>query len=307
MIASFLTTILFAISAVCANRSARMIGSMEANYWRLLFALMALGGWAYAFGAGLSGAGLPVFLLSGVIGIGVGDMGYFLALPRLGPKLSLLLVQCLTTPFGVAIEWLWLGARLTRMQIIWDAVILTGIALSLAPQRHLKLSRRDVVPGVAFGVLAALGTAAGAVLSRKAFAVGDAQGEHLDAATAAFQRIVGGSLITGVILLVVKWRAVHGHLTFSDDAPVLPSKEKWRRVTPWILGNSLAGLIVGGTCYQWAFHTAKTGIVLPIVATTPLIAIPFTMMIDGEERPSLHSLVGDAIAVAGVIGLTLMK
>jgi drug/metabolite transporter (DMT)-like permease len=306
MIASFLTTILFALSAVCANRSARMIGSMEANFWRLLFAVLVLGAWVYAFGAGLTGAGLPVFLLSGVIGIGVGDMGYFLALPRLGPKLSLLLVQCLTAPFGVAIEWLWLGAKLTPAQMIWGAVILTGVGLSLAPRRHLHLSRRDVLPGVAFGVLAAMGTAMGAVLSRKAFAIGDAQGEHLDPATAAFQRIVGGSLVTGLMLLVVKWRAVRGHLSFSDENPALPSKEKWRRVWPWILGNSLAGLVVGGTCYQWAFHSAKTGIVLPIVATTPLIAIPFTMMIDGE-RPSLHSLVGDAIAVAGVIGLTLMK
>ena len=75
---------------------------------------------------------------------------------------------------------------------------------------------------------------------------------------------------------------------------------------PWILANSLAGQTIGVSCYQWAFQTAPTGIVLSIVATAPLVAIPITMVIE-KERPSLHSLVGGVIAVCGVIGLALLK
>src|SRR5262245_66682291 len=112
MLAAFLSTILFSISVVCGHRSAKLIGGTEANFWRLTLATLFLGCWAYGHGIGLSGAAFPVFLLSGVLGIGVGDVALFQALPRLGSRLSLLLIQCLTAPFAALIEWLWLGTAL---------------------------------------------------------------------------------------------------------------------------------------------------------------------------------------------------
>jgi drug/metabolite transporter (DMT)-like permease len=306
MFAAFLTTIFFSISVICGNRSAQMIGGSEANFWRLTCATMFLSLWAFKYGQGLSGESFPIFLLSGIIGIGVGDVALFQTLPRLGSRLTLLLVQCLTAPFGAAIEWLWLGTRLTPMQMFCGVVILIGIAISLSPGKNIRLQKSEIMPGIFFSVVAAFGGAYGAVLSRKAYAVVDDHGEHIDGGTAAFQRILGGLLIGGISLLVVKWRTIKGHLLQSGENGTLPSKEKWRRVLPWVIANSLAGQTLGVSCYQWALHTTKTGIVLPIVATTPLVAIPISMLIE-KERPSLHSLIGGAIAVGGVIGLTLVK
>ena len=45
---------------------------------------------------------------------------------------------------------------------------------------------------------------------------------------------------------------------------------------------------------------------LPIVATTPLIVIPFAYKIEGD-RPGVRSLIGGVIAVAGAIALTVVK
>src|SRR5207245_11061304 len=84
VLAAFLTTILFSISVVCGHRSAKMIGGTEANFWRLTLATLMLGLWSYFFGIGLSGNAFPVFLLSGIMGIGIGDVALFQALPRLG-------------------------------------------------------------------------------------------------------------------------------------------------------------------------------------------------------------------------------
>ena len=95
-----LSTILFSISVVCGHRSARLIGGTEANFWRLASAAVMLGVWAYGFGMGMGGQALPVFVLSGVAGIGIGDVAMFQALPRLGSRLSLLLIECLSAPFG---------------------------------------------------------------------------------------------------------------------------------------------------------------------------------------------------------------
>ena len=85
MLAALLTTLLFAISAICGHRTATQIGGVEANFWRAYLATFFLAVWANSFGSGFEGAAFPVFVLSGLAGIGLGDSGYFQALPRLTP------------------------------------------------------------------------------------------------------------------------------------------------------------------------------------------------------------------------------
>ena len=274
MFASFLTTVLFSVSALCAHRSAKLIGGTEANFWRISVATFFLAIWAYGFGKGLSGAALPIFLLSGVVGIGFGDVAYFQALPRLGPRLSLLLVQCLTAPIGAIIEWLWLGASLTPWQILFGVVVLAGVAIALAPEEHLHISPREWTLGILAGSLAALGQAGGAVLSRKAYEVVRAHGEHIDGINAGFQRVVGGLVLAGICLAVVKRRERRLELFGAEP-------ELQRRAAFWIVLNSLAGQTLGVSCMQWALETTKTGIVLPIIATAPIVVIPLAWLIDG--------------------------
>ena len=74
----------------------------------------------------------------------------------------------------------------------------------------------------------------------------------------------------------------------------------------WILANALCGAVIGVSCYQWALATTPSGIVLPIVATTPLVIIPFSCLIEGE-RPTSRSLAGGAVAVAGAVELALAR
>ncbi|MGN6555585.1 MAG: EamA family transporter [Verrucomicrobiota bacterium] len=306
MFAAFLTTILISISAVCGHRSAKLIGGTEANFWRITFATFTLAIWSYTFGNGLEGSAFPIFLMSGVVGIGVGDVSYFQALPRLGPRLTLLLVQCLTAPFAAVIEYLWLGTALTGWQMLFGGVILLGVGIALMPSEHLNLTRRSRTMGIFAGVIAALGGAGGAVLSRKAYAVVHAQHEYIHPINAGFQRVLGGCLLSGICLLIVKRRQVLAWLNGSHSPTLEASATKWRRVWFWIVANSLAGQTLGVSCMQWAFETTPTGIVLPIIATAPIVVIPIAFLVEGE-RPTRHSIVGGAIAVAGVIALTLVK
>ena len=83
-------------------------------------------------------------------------------------------------------------------------------------------------------------------------------------------------------------------------------KADWPRAWPWLIGNALAGPSFGVACYQWALMTTPTNIVLPIVATTPLLVIPLAHFLEGE-RITRRAVVGGIIAVAGVVGLTLAK
>jgi drug/metabolite transporter (DMT)-like permease len=301
MFAALLTTVLFSVSALCGHRTATRLGGVEANFWRIVGALVFLAIWANLFGRGTVGAAFWIFVWSGLAGIGLGDTAYFQALPRLGSRRTVLLTQCLTAPAAIVIEWLWLGTKLDLPEILCIAVILVGVAVALAPGDHLKIEPRRLWFGVLATAIAALGGALGAVLSRKAYAVAHAAGEHPDPGTTGYQRVLGGAVALGVIFIIVKWRHRRRH---GDDAQMKDSfsaREKWQ-LWPWVLTNSLAGQTVGVSCMQWALENTSAGIVTAIIAMTPIVMLPLARIFEGE-RISGREMAGGLLAVAGAIGL----
>ena len=296
MLPAFLTTLLFAVSGVCASRSTRLLGGVAANFWRISVATVLLALWANTLGTGLSGKALPYFLISGCVGFGLGDLALYQALPRLGSRLSILLVHCLAAPMAASVEWLWLGTTLTRTQVVCSLTILVGVALALAPGKHLQLTRRALVLGILFGVIAACGQGLGAVLSRKAYQVASVSGQQIDGLTAAYQRILAGWVIAAAGFTLWKWREP---LPAEDLSGQTPREQAWG----WILVNALAGPTLGVGCFQWALSTSPTGIVLPIVAITPIVVIPLARILE-HEHPRKRSLLGGAIAVAGAVALS---
>lgn len=306
MLAALFTTLLFAASTICGYRSSKQIGGAEANLWRVCLAAFFLGLWANLFGSGLAGDAFPLFLLSGFIGVGIGDTGYFQALPMLGSRRTVLLVQCFTAPFAALIEWLWLGTKLNLPEIVCIALILLGVAVALAPGDHLKITPQELRLGITFCLFAAFCAALGTVMSRKAFAVAHAAGQFPDPGTTGYQRVLGGILIPALILIVVKWRSAHAHGGVFEEKTRQVAREKWRRIWPWVLGNALAGQTLGMTCFQWAIEKTPAAIVTAIVSLTPIILLPLTRIVDGEKI-GIRSLVGALIAVAGVIGLAFWR
>ena len=306
MLAALLSTLLFSVSAICGQRAASQIGGVEANFWRICIATVFLAVWANFFGTKTDGEALPIFALSGLLGIGVGDSGYFQALTRLGVRRTVLISQCLTAPMAALIEWLWLGTKLSWGQMFFIAVILAGIVMAMAPGEHLEIPRHVMRQGIIFGLIAALGGALGAVLSRKGYAVAFASGGAPDPGTTGYQRVLGGALVPAVILLVAKWRSAHAHGGVFETKTLHVSREKWGRIWPWVVGNGLAGQTLGVSAMQWALEKTPTGIVTAIIAMTPVVLLPMTRMTDGE-RIGLRSFVGALVGVGGVIGLAFWR
>ena len=298
MLGSILTAVFFSLSVIFANRSIAAIGITRANLGRLLVALVCLGLYAHTLGGGLGGAGRDWFLLSGLIGMGLGDLAGYSTLPLLGSRLSILMSQCLAVPIAIVTERAWLGTRLTGSQFAWGAVILFGVALALmpTPRRPPRVRIRPI--GFLWGLLAAAGQGVGAVVSRRAAEAATGAGETVDGITAAYQRIIGGLVITVAFFTLQA-------LIRRERRPEAAAAPRARRFL-WILANALCGPVIGVSCYQWALATTPSGIVLPIVATTPLVIIPFSYLLEGE-RPSRRSLAGGVIAVVGAVALTLAR
>ena len=295
MLPAFITTLLFSVSAVAANRTSRLLGGVEANFWRILLATLFLAALSTFWGVGLSGPSLRIFFLSGLIGFGVGDLALYQALPRIGSRLSIMLVHCLAAPLAAFVEWAWLGTRITIPEALCGLVTLSGVGMALAPKEHLHLARGALVFGVIMGVIAAVGQGMGAVLSRKAYDVAHTASFHVDGISAAYQRILGGLLIAVLSMMVLKLRRREAS-----------ARHDWKKAAPWVALNVITGPSLGVACFQWALDVAPTGIVLPIVALTPLTIIPMAWKIEGE-RPSVRSIIGGVVAVGGVIGLTLAR
>jgi drug/metabolite transporter (DMT)-like permease len=300
MLAAILTTFLWAASAVCGSRSARLVGGTEANFWRLLCATVLLGIWAHLFGQGLGGASFPLFFLSGIIGVGA-DVFLFQSYPLLGARLTILIIQCGAALVGSVMEWLWQGTQLIGWQIGAGATILGGVALALAPGKHLRAAPRQLRAGIAFSVLGAFGNGFGAVLSRRAFAVARDAQQNIDAPTAAYQRLMGGLMVTAVCVLAVAWRRRQNR-DVSAPAGGVSRADRWRLAWPWVLANAMAGQVLGVSCYQWALKTTPTGLVLAIVTTAPLVIIPFSSIVEGEKI-TRRSICGAGLAVLGAIVL----
>ncbi|NBR86233.1 MAG: EamA family transporter [Proteobacteria bacterium] len=306
MLGAILATILFAFSAVSGARVAKLMGGTEANFWRLSLATLFLAALAHGFGAGLAGDGFYIFILSGCIGFGLGDVSLFQAYPRLGSRLTILIVHCLAAPFAGLVEWLWLGTTLTAVQVACGGVILTGVAIALAPEHESHEARRQFGIGIFFAVLGAIGQGGGVVLSRKAYELCRLADQPMDGLTAAYQRILGGVIISGLALLVVKRQFLFARAEATASPGDLSTAEKWRTSGKWLFFNALAGPTLGVSCYQWALKTTPSAVVLPIVALSPLVVMPFARWLE-HERPSPRSTLGAVIAVAGAVGLALAK
>ena len=304
MFAAVLTTLCWSIAALFSQRSIRVLGVVQANLGRLIVAVILLGAYAHFFGLGMGGAGRDAFLLSGVIGMGLGDLALFAALPRLGTRLTILICQCVAVPIAMVAEWGWLDTHLSLIQIGWAAVILVGVTIALMPSQHAPPKVPVTRIGIALGLGAAFGQGIGAVISRRAYEITTEAGMSIDGITAAYQRISGGLAITAGYFIFI-WLRDRRRARLAQTTVPNPTRYSWRGFG-FLFGNSIFGPILGVSCYQEALATTPSGIVLPIVATTPLVIIPLAYWFDGDI-PNRRSLVGGFVAVAGVVALTLVR
>jgi drug/metabolite transporter (DMT)-like permease len=339
MIAAIATLLFFAVTPVFANRAAGILGSTRANFWRLVVAALLLGMWTYWVSSGIRPASVGWFIAGGCVGFGVGGLTMFHALPRLGSNLSNLIVQCGSAIAAAAVEWAWLGTRLTPEQLVYVGLTIGGIGLGLSPMAlrrnggHSYASRPGpsgsgsgtssaIVAGVALAVISAMAQGVGAVMSRKAFAIAAQAHEPVDAGTAAFERVLGGLIVAGVALTisflvgrglfcpehVERGSAPHGQARRGAESPpyLAPLATVARPAAPWVILNTLTGPVFGVTCFQWALRTTPAGIVQPIVAAAPLLTIPFAAYFEGS-RPRPIYYVGALLAAAGVTALALSR
>lgn len=312
MLPAILTAILFAGSGICGQRAAVGLGPLKANALRLLLATLVLGclaGWTGPVDL-TTGTAQRLFY-SGVVGFGVGDVALFLAYPRLGARLTLLLYLCSAPLFGTIGDILLVGTFLTPRQALMGAVILSGVAVALSAGLRLPPALRGAGhrSAVRWGVLSALmagcGQGFGAALSRLAQSEAVHEGLVITGIGQAFLRV-----LPGMVFAMLTWclsMKLPNWLGGGRGAEVRTfirgeNKVMNRRVWLWLLAAASCGPIGGVSCFQWALGELRSGVVLSITATTPLLVMPLAYWLE-QDRPGWRGVLGAVIAVGGVIGM----
>ncbi len=106
--------------------------------------------------------------LSGIIGLALGDAFLFQAYVHIGARLTTV-IMALDPVISALIAWLWLGEKLSLIEIIGIIVTVFGVGWVVMEQRNGNgnHSRKDLILGILCGIGAVLGQAIGFVLSKK--------------------------------------------------------------------------------------------------------------------------------------------
>ncbi len=281
----------YAWSVTCARRSSAQHGPDLANLGRLLVGLLVVGLIVVFSGRNPFCAGWGWLILGGVLGLGVGDIALFHALPRIGVGLTMLLTQCLAAPFALILEYEALGHAPNGPQMAAALVILLGVGVALgAPAEGNPADRRT---GFWLGVLSALGQACGAVSTPMAAEACRQAGVTMpDGFGQAFVRLLGG---VPLVILFVLWMSRKDGLLAKVRRPYAFGSAPW-----WMLMNGISGPALGVACYQWALTQHPAALVLSVVALTPLFGLVMQWALEGQ-RPSWRLWLGGAVAISGVI------
>jgi len=322
MFPALLATFCFACSAVCGQRLSVQLGGIPANFWRLLLATGVL--WLITlvfFTSSVRAETAGWYVLSGVIGFGLGDVALFLAYPHLGSRLTVLILMSFGVLFGALGDW-WLLRATLRWELLGSiAVILSGLVLALhRPGDPVRWGR-----GLVFAMIAGWGQGFGAVLSRLAHESAARADFAVPALSQTAQRAAGGLAVAALAFAIVRQlrpdpasrplgpltgHPLTGHPAAGTTAAAaaagpmtaLPWTGRHRKNMPfWLVGSAFFGPIVGVSAMQWALQVLdSSALVVAITATAPLMIIPLARWLE-KERLSPRALVGTGLAVIGVI------
>ena len=279
------TAACWATTGVISADGVRALGAFHFNLFRqvfvsvLLAVIVAVGGlWV-----GMDAPTLGVLVVSGIIGILLGDTFNFAAVGRIGPRQAGA-IFALNAPMAAVLGWAFLGEVLGAQAWLGIAVTVAGVAMAILGRPGVNAHRLEalqgtILIGVAFGLAGGFGQAVGSLIARPVMTAG------LNPYLASLIRVGASGLAMGVLAA----------LPFAPAAP----RQVSRGVLILTAITAFIGLLMGMTLFLYALQGSKTGIVATLSATSPVIILPMMWLRTGQ-RPSALSFCGAALAVAGL-------
>ncbi len=233
---------------------------------------------------GASSTDYTLLIISGLVGILVGDSAYFRSIQILGPRRALVLTT-LTPPVSALIGWFWLAEVLQSGQLLGMTVTLIGVFVvirdqSLASDRG-KFREGRIVDGIILGVIAALCQSSGIALTK--VVMQSSLGALEVSAVRICTAVIGGLAFAAASGQLKAWCAPLGDLKIAKK----------------LLIASIIGTYFG----IWLSHIAVDAVSLAVATTQMSMTPVFMVLIVAvvlRQRMALLAFGGVLLAVAGV-------
>lgn len=294
-------SLMWTVCSILFAAAGKRLGILGLNAFRTLVALGLLAtSHLILMGALLPGANAAqwgVLMLSGIIGLGIGDFGYFGGLVNIGPRKALLIMS--THPiFSLAAAYALLGEVPGAWTGLGIAVTLTGVFTVVleeggAGERLGKVDRPDTVTramwrkGVFLAFVGAAGQGIGFVLAKYGMEQAGGSGSDLDPLSATLIRMMAACLFIWIVVMA-GGRLSAIRASFSD-----------RGALKLAAGGAFFGPFIGVWMSMVALGYLMTGVAATLMSLMPVIIIP-VLWIVFRQPTNPRGILGAVIAVIGV-------
>ncbi|MEW9798499.1 DMT family transporter [Alteromonas sp. CYL-A6] len=290
ILAALGTALCWAIAARLFRGTGQVFTPLAMNFWKgvMSIALLVVVTQLFLPVLSVETETLLWLLLSGVIGIGIGDTLFFKALNTIGDSQAVLVTETLAPIFTALLAMIWIAEWITWQQWIGVAIILFSVDM-VVKIRKRSASHIAASTGYLYGVGAAVCQAVGAVISRDILSAG-----QVDAANAAMWRLIGGLALVALIMLVTGTRVLP-----RATVPI-NNKSLWLTFTLATLLGTTAAIYL----QMLAFANAKAAVVQTLIATSAIMSLGVAWIMG--EKAGWKTLFWSLAALGGVAVLVSM-
>jgi len=285
-LASLAAALCWAIGLNLFRKDVRLIGARAVNLFKGIIGCTLFLACLLVVGVpSVDSRSVNLFMLSGVIGLGLGDSLLFIALGHLGAHRTALLASLgpVLTAIGA---WVFRGEALGTWSILGIAFAVGGVSMVVWFRPHGSEPKRADTAGIVYGLLAALCQAGGVIVSKEAFVGADVP------LLSAVLRVGAATAVLALFALV------RGEL--NGQVVRLFSPRPFRR----LVVATFFGTFCGVWFMQAGISWTDSAVASALHSTTPLFTLPIAIFVL-KERVTPGAVVGSCLAVAGVAILIL--
>jgi drug/metabolite transporter (DMT)-like permease len=289
-ICALATAVLWSVTSIVFTEASIRVGPIYVNITRMILAMGFLFITLLLIGVNISLSLYQVFnlMISGFIGLVIGDTFLFKAFQNIGARLSML-VMALVPPISTLLAFLFLGESISLTGITGILITIFGVAIVVLKREEKPSSNYKIdYTGIFYAFIGAAGQAGGLIFAKNALNVGEINGF-----LASFLRIISAVIIMYPI----------AHMTSRFKGPIKIFKNDKRAFVFTLIG-SIVGPYLGITLSMVSITYTKIGIASTLMATVPIIMLPLVRYYY-KEKLSWVSITGAVVAVAGIAILFL--
>ena len=280
----------WSIASLISADLTRTLGGIGFNRIRLIFVSVML-----IFYASVSNTWssinikfLITIIISGIIGVFLGDTLLFLALQKIGPRRNNILFS-LAAPFTIFLNIFVLNEKMFLTQLLGCLLVFVGVIVAITyGNGHNNKHRWEIIEGsiklgIIFAVLAALCQAIGLILMKPIL-------------TAGADPIASAAIRTSISAFLLSFTY------FSNNKMIIDKSNFTKNIILKTILSGFLGMALGMSLLLIALQQADAGIVATLSSTSPIMIL-FLIWVITNKMPTIGAWIG---TVTAIIGTTLI-